>query len=60
MKPVGHQRTSYPLALLIGLVAGLRALAAPAAVAETVHLGWLDLTGAWLVGGAALIGIAGR
>jgi len=36
------------LALLIGIVAGLRALTAPAAVAWAAHLGWLPLGGTWL------------
>ncbi|HEX7908817.1 MAG TPA: DUF4126 domain-containing protein [Paraburkholderia sp.] len=33
----------YVLALLIGVVAGLRALTAPAAVSWAAHLGWLPL-----------------
>ena len=33
------------LALLIGFVAGLRSLTAPAAVSWAAHLGWLDLQG---------------
>jgi uncharacterized membrane protein len=33
------------LAFLIGVVAGLRSLTAPAAVAWAVHLGWLKLDG---------------
>lgn len=40
---------SYLLALLLGLVAGLRAMTAPAAVSWAAHLGWLDLAGTWLV-----------
>jgi uncharacterized membrane protein len=36
------------LALLIGVVAGLRAMTAPAAVAWAAYLGWLDLGGSWL------------
>ena len=36
------------LALLIGVVAGLRALTAPAAVAWAAHLGWLPLGDTWL------------
>lgn len=32
------------LALLIGVVAGLRAMTAPAAVAWAAHLGWIDLS----------------
>jgi uncharacterized membrane protein len=37
----------YLLALLIGLVAGLRAMTAPAAVAWGAWLGWLPLAGTW-------------
>jgi len=37
----------YLLALLIGIVAGLRAMTAPAAVAWGAWLGWLPLTGTW-------------
>lgn len=40
--------TFYLLALLIGIVAGLRAMTPPALVAWAVHLGWLDLSGTWL------------
>lgn len=36
------------LALLIGIVAGLRAMTAPAAVSWAAHLGWIDLSGSWL------------
>jgi len=36
------------LALLIGVVAGLRALTAPAAVAWAASLGWLTLPDGWL------------
>jgi uncharacterized membrane protein len=39
---------TYLLALLIGIVAGLRAMTAPAAVSWAAHLGWLDLEGTWL------------
>lgn len=35
-------------ALLIGFVAGLRAMTAPAAVAWAAHLGWIDLSSSWL------------
>ncbi len=35
-------------ALLIGIVAGLRTMTAPAAVAWAAHLGWIDLSGSWL------------
>lgn len=38
----------YVLALLIGIVAGLRAVMAPAAIAWAARLGWLDLQGSWL------------
>ena len=38
----------YLLALLIGIVAGLRAMTAPAAVAWAAYLGWLNLGGSWL------------
>jgi uncharacterized membrane protein len=36
------------LALLIGIVAGLRAMTAPAAVSWAAFLGWLNLEGTWL------------
>ena len=35
------------LALLIGVVAGLRSLTAPAVVAWAAFLGWIDLHGTW-------------
>jgi len=38
----------YPLAFLIGVVAGLRALTAPAAVSWAARLGWLHLENTWL------------
>lgn len=38
----------YLLSLLIGIVAGLRAMTAPAAVSWAAHLGLLDLDGTWL------------
>ena len=38
----------YLLALLIGVVAGLRAMTAPAGVAWAAYLGWLNLGGSWL------------
>lgn len=38
----------YTLALLIGIVAGLRAMTAPAAIAWAAYLGWLNLSGSWL------------
>jgi uncharacterized membrane protein len=37
----------YVLALLIGVVAGLRAMTAPAAVAWGAYLGWLPVAGTW-------------
>ena len=37
----------YLLALLIGVVAGLRAMTAPAAVAWAAYLGWLPLENSW-------------
>jgi uncharacterized membrane protein len=40
--------TAYLLAFLIGLIAGLRAMTAPAAVSWAARLGWLDLGGTWL------------
>ncbi len=36
------------LAVLIGIVAGLRAMTAPAAVSWAAYLGWVDLSGTWL------------
>jgi uncharacterized membrane protein len=38
----------YLLALLLGVIAGLRAMTAPAMVTWAAHLGWLDLGGSWL------------
>lgn len=38
----------YLLALLIGIVAGLRAMTAPAAISWVAYLGLLDLSGSWL------------
>ena len=38
----------YALAFLIGVIAGLRALTAPAAVSLAARLGWLHLGGTWL------------
>lgn len=40
--------TIYLLALLIGVVAGLRAMTAPALVSWAAHFGWLNLDGTWL------------
>lgn len=37
----------YILALLIGVVAGLRAAVAPAAISWAAFLGWLPLEGTW-------------
>src|SRR5437870_4863589 len=45
---------AYLLALLIGVVAGLRAFTAPAAVSWAAYLGWLRLSDTWL----AFIGYA--
>jgi uncharacterized membrane protein len=39
---------TYLAALLFGVVAGLRALTAPAVVSWAVHVGWLDLAGSRL------------
>src|SRR3954467_10451267 len=38
----------FILALLIGIIAGLRALTPVAAVSWAAHLGWLQLQGSWL------------
>jgi uncharacterized membrane protein len=38
----------YVLAFLIGLIAGLRAMTAPAAVSWAARLGWLHLENTWL------------
>ncbi len=38
----------YLFALLIGVVAGMRAMTAPAAMAWAVHLGWLEVGSTWL------------
>ena len=38
----------YLFALLIGIVAGLRTMTAPAAVAWAAHLGWINVSGSWL------------
>lgn len=48
----------YIFALLIGVVAGLRAMTAPAAVSWAARLGWLPLAGwplAWLGGLVAVL-----
>jgi uncharacterized membrane protein len=39
---------TYLFALTIGVVAGLRAMTAPAAVSWAAYLGWLDPSGTWL------------
>jgi uncharacterized membrane protein len=39
--------TPYVFALLIGVVAGMRSMAAPAVVSWAAHLGWLDVKGTW-------------
>lgn len=39
----------YLLALLIGIIAGLRAMTAPAAISFAAHYGLLNLSGTWLV-----------
>jgi len=39
--------TIYLFALLIGIVAGLRAMTAPAMVSWAANFGWLDLSGTW-------------
>lgn len=38
----------YLLALLIGVIAGLRAMTAPAVVSWAAGLGWIDVSGSWL------------
>jgi uncharacterized membrane protein len=38
----------YAFALLVGIVAGLRAMTAPAAVSWAARLGWLKVGGTWL------------
>ena len=47
------------LALIIGIVAGMRSLTAPALVSWAAHLGWLNLQGTPLafMGSAAAVGI---
>jgi uncharacterized membrane protein len=40
--------TTLLLALLIGVVAGSRAMTAPALVSWAAGLGWLDVSGTWL------------
>src|SRR5437763_1789246 len=48
----------YILALLIGVIAGLRATTAPATVAWGAWLGWLPLAGTWA--GQAVPPLVGR
>ena len=43
------------LALLIGVVAGLRSLTAPAVVAWAAFIGWIDLHGTWAAWMASII-----
>jgi uncharacterized membrane protein len=40
--------STYVFALLIGVVAGLRSMTAPAAVSWAARLGWIDLSNTWL------------
>lgn len=40
--------STYVLAFLIGVIAGLRAMTAPAAVSWAARLGWLHLENTWL------------
>lgn len=40
--------TVYLFALLIGVIAGLRAMTAPALVSWAAQLGWLNLSSTWL------------
>jgi len=48
--PLGNngRMLTYVLAFLIGVIAGLRALTAPAAVSWAARLGWLHLENTWL------------
>jgi uncharacterized membrane protein len=41
--------STYLLAFLIGVVAGLRSMTAPAAISWAARLGWLHLQNTWLV-----------
>ena len=43
-----HERWFFVLALLIGIVAGLRAMTAPAVVSWAAYLGWINLGDSWL------------
>jgi len=40
--------TTYLLAFLIGVIAGLRAMTAPAVVSWAARLGWLQVENTWL------------
>jgi uncharacterized membrane protein len=40
--------TVLELALLMGIVAGLRTMTAPAVTSWAAHLGWINLAGTWL------------
>jgi uncharacterized membrane protein len=40
--------STYILAFLIGVVAGLRSMTAPAAISWAAHFGWLRLENSWL------------
>jgi uncharacterized membrane protein len=44
----GDQMFVYVLAFLIGVIAGLRAMTAPAVVSWAARLGWLHLENTWL------------
>ncbi len=48
MRPFPGGIMVYLLACLIGIIAGLRAMTAPAAVAWAAYLGVLDLSSSWL------------
>jgi uncharacterized membrane protein len=45
--PVELAMTVFFFALLIGIVAGLRAMTAPAGVSLGAYLGWLSVAGTW-------------
>jgi uncharacterized membrane protein len=46
------------LALLIGVIAGLRAMTAPAVVCWAAHLGWINLNGSHLAWMGSIIAVA--
>lgn len=46
------------LAFLIGVIAGLRAMTAPAVTCWAAHLGWINLSGSHLAWMASLVAIA--